>query len=407
MDPTPQWLLVVVLIASVSTALQLILAACALRLLSRSAPPGPTPPITIFKPLKGLDEGLYENLVSLLRQDYPEFELILGVADPRDPALVVAHQLKREFSKARVRIVVGAPDRHGNPKVANLLSMSAAARYEWWLISDANVRVDPDYLTSIAAHADDPRVGLVTNLVVGRGSKTLGAQLENLQLNATILPSVAGAYLVANRACVVGKSMLLRRGALESIGGLERALPYLAEDYLLGRWLENAGFRVAVSGYPVATINGKWSVRRFLSRHLRWNQLRRRVLPWVFAGEILINPSALWLIVLVATGFGGPLSWLALAAMTARYGGDILILARLRTPITFLTPLLLMVKDATQLALWLTTWCTQTVHWRGQSLRLGPLSYIESFAPLGLSRRRASIAAGPALVRRLAVEDEQ
>ena len=133
------------------------------------------PPISVLKPLCGLDEGLYDNLISFLEQDYPAFELVLGVADPRDPVLGLVERLRRAHPHAPLRLVVhGEDDPGANPKVVSLIHMLRHASHELILVSDSNVRAQPGYLRAVAAEMDDPRVGLVSNLIVGTGDASLG-----------------------------------------------------------------------------------------------------------------------------------------------------------------------------------------------------------------------------------------
>jgi ceramide glucosyltransferase len=195
---------------------------------------GALPPISVLKPLKGLDEGLYENLASIARQDFPGFEISFGVEDPSDPAIHVALQVRRDFPGVPMQIVARAGRGALNPKISNLLNMLDRAQHDCVLISDSNVRVDPSYLRSIATELAQPGVGLVSNVIVGRGELTTSALLENLHLNSFVIAGVCLGDALGH-PIVVGKSMLLRRSQLDALGGLRTMANVMAEDYLLGQ----------------------------------------------------------------------------------------------------------------------------------------------------------------------------
>src|SRR3989442_7401840 len=175
-----------VLLAPISLALTLVAHLTAFWALSprRRKSSGPTPPITVLKPVKDAEEGLYENLASLARQDYPEFEILVGAEDPLDPALEVARQVQADHPHARIEIRAGSRRMGLNPKVNLLATLADHAQHEHLLISDSNVHAGPEYLRETAAELADPEVGLVTNLLVGEDAPGLGATLENLQLNS-------------------------------------------------------------------------------------------------------------------------------------------------------------------------------------------------------------------------------
>src|SRR5207245_1962108 len=177
--------------------------------------------------------------------------------------------------RARPRLAPGHAARACGSIHRALAALFDRARYDAVLISDSNVRVGPAYLREMAAEMADPAVGLVTNIVVGEGAG-LGALLERLHLNSFVVAATSLARVAAGRACVIGKSMLLRRSDLERLGGLYEVRNLLAEDFAIGRMYEVAGFRVALSPYLVRCVNDGWTVERFLSRHVRWAQMRRR-----------------------------------------------------------------------------------------------------------------------------------
>ncbi|MEN0064374.1 MAG: glycosyltransferase [Myxococcota bacterium] len=335
------------------------------------------PGISVLKPLKGIDDDLEANLASIVNQAYDgPFEILLGAADPDDPALVVARRLQRRFPNHAIRIVAGHHESGVNPKVANLAALSAQAHYDAWLISDSNVQVEPDYLASLAAELADPGVGAISNLVVGDGDGDLGAVLENLHLNSFVVGAVCGAEVIAQHPVVIGKSMLVRRSALLRVGGWSRVADFLGEDYVLGAAVHQTGQRVVLSSYRVRTVNRTWTMQRFVSRHLRWAQMRRSIAPAIYLLEPLLNPLP-WLVALAGVvslaGMATPnlLSALAVAAV-GKVALDALLLTRLRSHAPTLTEIAAIpLKDAFVLGIWIVGWFRDTVEWRGQRFRIG------------------------------------
>jgi ceramide glucosyltransferase len=386
---------VLIVLSAIALLISLISHAAAhVKLSRRPSRDAPAPPISILKPLAGLDDGLFENLAALAHQDYPDFEIILGTESADDPALAVARRFQASFPHVPIRIVTSARTLGRNPKVNNLASIASHARHELILISDSNVRPNPLYLRETASELRDPNVGLVANVIAGTGEETIGALFENLHLNSFVAGGICAAQLLASHVCVVGKSMLFRKGDLQSLGGWRGVRNVLAEDYVLGRRFSELGRRVVISTHVLPTLNERWEIKRFFNRHVRWGQMRRRIAPLAFFLEPLLNPIPL-LAAAIATTQTAPISAAAFGGIVLKCASDALLAKRLRNNGFSLVDLAwIPVKDLLVVLIWLTASVRRTVTWRGNVLRIGPQGRLLRVRPRWLIRRRARGLAG-------------
>jgi ceramide glucosyltransferase len=259
------------------------------------------PGISVLKPLKGLDDNLFDNLESICIQDYPQYEIIFSLQDHNDLAYKVAGKIKDKYPDRDITVMVERCNAGLNPKVNNLIPAYRVAKYEVILISDSNVAVNRNYLRDIAEDMQNPEVGLVSNIIKGTGGRTFGAVFENLHMNSFVMGSVCFLDRLLKMPCVVGKSMLMRKKDLESIGGLKAVKDVLAEDYLIGKKLHQMGKKVVLSNHMISNVNEYWGIRKFLNRHTRWGKLRWKIGGISYLSELFSNtvfmsflPLILW-----------------------------------------------------------------------------------------------------------------
>ncbi len=332
----------------------------------------PRQPVSILKPLRGADPGLYEGLRSHCTQDYAEYEIIFGVSDPADPAIEFVERLKTEFPNLPIRLLVCEKRLGANTKVSNLAQMLPEARYDYLIVNDSDIRVEPDYLSRILAPLADPTVGLVTCLYRGVPAPGLGSTLESLGISTDFCAGVLAARLLERGIRFgLGSTLAFRRRDLQALGGFEALADYLADDYELGRRLAAKGLKVELSEVVVETFLPCYSLRGFIAHQLRWARTVRTSRPAGYAGLVLTYGIP-WAMLALACAHKSVWVWALFAAAcalrlaTALFVGHVAlrdrgILARLG-----LIPL----RDIVALFVWLGALVGNRVTWRGESFRL-------------------------------------
>ena len=337
-------------------------------------------PISILKPLKGTDPGMYESLRSHCLQDYPEYELIFGVSDANDPAAGVVERLRSEFPLQAIRLVVCSKSLGTNTKVSNLAQMRMEARYPGLLVNDSDIRVGPDYLRRVASPLGDPEIGLVTCLYRGVPSPTLGSRLESLGISTDFCPGVLAARsLEGGIRFGLGSTLAFRAGDLRAIGGFEALVDYLSDDYEIGNRISTLGRQVKLSEVVVETFLPAYTLRGFLEHQLRWARCIRDSRRWGYTGLLLtfglpwailvliVAKAATWACLLLGVASGIRL------AMAIVIGRDVL-----HDPEVVRWVWLLPLRDFVALLVWITGFAGHTVVWRGDrfNLKRGRLSRV-------------------------------
>lgn len=328
------------------------------------------PPITILKPIRGLDREGYANLASFCRQDYPEYQVVFGVHDERDPAVEVAKQIIKDFPGVDIRLVVSDRTVGTNPKVNNLANMEAEAKHSILLLSDSDIRVGPDYLMSVVQPMRDPAVGVVTCLYRSR-ARGLAAVIEAVGISTEFHPGVLVARKIEGMTFALGAGILIRRAVLEAVGGFAAVADYLADDFLLGNLPARAGYVVQLSSYVVEHTLDTGSFPELVRHQMRWARGTRVSRPWGYVGLIFTQGTATSLLFLLVTA-GSAFGWAVFAATElARLAMGWVIGARClhdqaAKRFLWLAPL----RDLLGFALWCYSFTGDTIEWRGRRFRL-------------------------------------
>jgi ceramide glucosyltransferase len=333
------------------------------------AAPFSRPAVSILKPLCGLEDDLEGNLESFARLTGIEYEVLLSVADPSDPAVAVVQRLIARFPRAPFRLIIGGDPRleSANRKVARLIAAAPYARGEILFISDANVRVEAGDVADTIAAFRDPRVGCVSNLFTGAGARSFGASMESLHLLSFVVPgNVLAAF--ASVPCVVGKSMAISRQALFAIGGFEAFAGVLAEDQAIAIAVRRAGYAIALSPLVVRNVVVKRSLHRALDRQIRWNKIRFAFSKTMYSAEFLLNPLPFAILAVI---FGAPLSIALLIAVT-RIAQVALLAVSTAAPVRPRELALVPLLDLMQFSAQFVPYLDDHVTWRGYTARLGP-----------------------------------
>ncbi|MBC8724239.1 glycosyltransferase [Paraburkholderia sp. 31.1] len=336
--------------------------------------------VSVLKPLCGAEPRLYENLRTFCEQRHQQFQLVLGVSSPHDPAIAVVRRLQAAYPKRDIELAIDTRIHGSNLKVSNLINMVARARHDMIVIADSDIAVDPDYLDSVAAPLADPNVGVVTCLYVARGVGGFWPRVGALFINEWFAPSVRVAHAIGSRRFGFGATLALRRATLERIGGFEALKNCLADDYWLAEHVRALGLQTVLSRVMVATDVIEPTFAALWQRETRWLRTIRSVNPPGFVSLLITFPTP-WLLtsagqtVSLATCAHAPFAAVvASASATAVCVGARLLLhlRAARRVRTFWRDLPLVPLRDTLLALqWLVSAFGSHVVWRGERMQLG------------------------------------
>lgn len=335
-----------------------------------AADPRVFPPVSVLKPVHGMEPHLEENLESFFRQDYAHFEIVFGARRDDDPALEVVQRLCQRHPGVPVRIVLAGEPEHPNAKVCALEKMLPECAHPYLVISDSDVRVAPGYLRQVVQPLLDERVGLVTCLYRGVPSGGLWSRLEALGMSVEMASGVLTANLMEGMRFALGPTMALRKDRLAEVGGFEGLADYCADDYVLGQRVHAAGHEVVLSDHIIDHYSLNRSLAGSLAHQVRWMKSTRYSRPRGHLGTGLTFAMPFGILGLVAgVVLGHPLWGLAVlgAALANRMLQALAVgWGVVRDPESARFFWLYPARDLLGFFLWCLSFTDSTIVWRGE-----------------------------------------
>jgi len=322
-------------------------------------------PISILKPLAGLDLDLESNLRTFFEQDYPAFEILFAVRNESDHAVGVVRRLQLAYPKTPTRLVVTGEPPYPNAKVFSLEQMLAAAANDLVVMSDSDVRVTPTLLRTIAAEFQDQHLGVATCPYRAVPGASFWSRLEATGMNTDFWGSALVARMLEGMQFAVGPTIAARRQVIEAIGGFARVKDYLAEDFVMGKFAAESGHGVILSSYVIEHHIGTASFRENVAHRLRWARSTRRSRPAGYVGQLFTMPVP---IALLACAFS-PAWWpvIPIAVVVRTLAAYCVAVRVLRARVNWL---LLPIEDAMGFCFWIAGFFGNTISWRGRRYRL-------------------------------------
>jgi ceramide glucosyltransferase len=331
------------------------------------------PPVSLLKPLHGLEPDLESHLQSFFEQDYPEFEIIFCARTDQDAGLEIARRVAARYPKIRSRFLCSGSAPYANAKVWSLERMQNAASHRFFVVSDSDVSVAPGYLRAVMAPFADERVGLVTCLSRGVGNN-FWSRLEAVGMSIEMSAGVLVAEMLEGMKFALGPTMVVRRDSLEAAGGFRALGPYHADDFILGNMIAAGGHRVVLSTHTIDHHVLNTSFLPSVLHQIRWMKSTRFSRPKGHLGTALTFSLPYGLLAAgIAVGLHRPLlggllltwTWASRVALGALVGRLAVEEPRLWRS-AFLYPL----RDLLGSCYWVASYVSNQVRWRGEVYNL-------------------------------------
>lgn len=329
-----------------------------------------TPPVSILKPIHGLDRETYENYASFCNQEYPEFEILFCVGDEHDPAVPVIRKLIADFRQRSIRLLIGSEPLGASDKVNKLCRMVREARHDIVIVSDSDVRVEPGFLRAVVNPFSDPKVGGVTCLYRGVTEGGFAADLEALGNSTDFAPGVLVARHFGELDFMLGAVMSTTKKRLAEIGGFESLADYFCDDYELGNRLAAKGHRIELSPFSVDIVYPRETIGEAFRHQIRWNLSIRYSQPWGHFGLIFTNALPWAVLVGIFVTWKAAAVYFLLALCFRVMMAVSVAIRGMRDHLARRNLWMLPLRDAFSFVVWLASFFPQRIHWRDRQFRV-------------------------------------
>ncbi|HEX4541710.1 MAG TPA: bacteriohopanetetrol glucosamine biosynthesis glycosyltransferase HpnI [Candidatus Acidoferrum sp.] len=322
------------------------------------------PPVSLLKPVRGVDFGSHENFASFCNQDYPDYEILFAVNDASDPAIPLIQQIIAEFPRRQIRLLVGAEHLGANRKVNKLAKLAREAQHDTLVLTDGDVRVGPSYLREVVAPLQNYETGAVTSFYRAIAEENLFAQLEAVGAASDFFAGVLMARSTEGIRFALGASIATTKEWLAKMGGFEAIADTLADDYELGYRIAKAGGEVVLSRETVWTMYLGQTFRDFWDHQLRWARTVRLCRPLSYVG-LLFTQGLPWALLAALVA---PAGWIAAVYLVAylilRFAMAFTVgVWGVRDEVLRRKLWLVPVRDAIHFVVWLASFGSNRVRW--------------------------------------------
>ncbi len=378
-----------ILLVALAPAVYYVMVLCAARRFGRQQHTGSqgdfTPPISILKPVRGLDRNAYENFASFCRLDYPEYEIVFCATEESDPVVAVIRQVMQDFPGVSIRLLIGAEPLGVNDRINKLCRLVREARYHLLVVTDSDIRAEAGFLRAMAGAFRDQKTGAAMMMFRSDVNGSLVSYLDSMGVgNDFWSTAMVAVWLEGGAKFIHGAAMAAWRDRLAEIGGFEAMVDHHLDDYLLGHRMALAGYNIAMlrPAFCMVYDSVNWTdyLRHELMRYVRFRHVRPKGyfgmlftygLPWSLAA-LAAAPST-------AIGLGYIAGYLLL-----RYSSVLAVgVGVLRDPAVRKAWWLAPVRDAIAFFVWLAGFASRRFRWRGLEFRVEKGGRLVPVSPRG------------------------
>jgi len=351
----------------------------------QSAPADFLPSLSVLKPLHGTEPGMERNLETFFEQDYPDFELLFCARFDTDEGLRLAKSVGQRYPHVNAQYVTcGDPmPKFHNAKVYSLAKLDSVAKNDLYITSDADVRVEKNYLQRMVQTLKDPHNGLASCVYLGTAHEHAGfpSQLDAVGKSVEMTSGVLVADMIEGTKFALGATMATRRKSFQDVGGFNELGQFYADDFVLGNRLAAQGTGVLLATHIIRLMVQDSPFWLSFRNQLRWMQSTRRSRPWGHLGTGLTFAMPYGLLGLLWGLLSGHpllgLAWLG-AMVVNRWLQAGAILTVLGDPDRVYSGLIYPLRDVLGSILWLASYGGENFYYRGKVYKLKEGGRVES-----------------------------